>query len=197
MEKNLRSSNQRYRRSECTDEELIARRDVDRMRRQASRQNMTLESIDLRRETDSTIRQTARQNMLSESLILRRETHRNSGLSTLASYSVLMLILSTSCSVLMLILSTSLRAINSSSVHWLLLYRWFNERRLFSIINFSTNLRMTNPAYTHTLHQSYRTHNFHVTVQRYPTLLCFRTVLVSYALSASTSNTRRRTWGQT
>ena len=76
MEKNLRSSNQRYRRSECTDEELIARRDVDRMRWQAARQNMTLEAIDLRRETDATTRQTARQNKLSESLILRRETDR-------------------------------------------------------------------------------------------------------------------------
>ena len=38
------------------------------------------------------------------------------------------------------ILSASLRAINSSSVDWLLLYRWFEEWRLFSNIDFSNNL---------------------------------------------------------
>ena len=64
-------------------------------------------------------------------------------------------------------LSTSLRAINFSSVHRLL-FRWFEERTLFSIINFSNNLPIKNSAYTHTFYSIYYiTHNFHVTGQRY------------------------------
>ena len=68
MEKSVRSSNQRNRRSLCTDEESIARRDVDRLRRQQSRQNMLSESLILRREIDRSSREVARRNLSAESV---------------------------------------------------------------------------------------------------------------------------------
>ena len=78
MENNVRSSNQRNRRSVCSDEEIIARRDVDRLRRQQSRQNMLLESLILRRENDRRSREAARRMLPAESVNNIREDDSHS-----------------------------------------------------------------------------------------------------------------------
>ena len=73
MENYVHSSNQRNRRSVCTDEEIIARRDVDRLRRQQSRQNMLLDSLILRREIDRRSREAARRMLPADSVNNIRE----------------------------------------------------------------------------------------------------------------------------